>query len=88
MFDRTSRLPIDNMFQLTLKDPNTGLMHDDFVLYWKKEMEEAFSKAKRQENKVTNYNTNYYNNKIKFHEALTGDKVLVRNNSEREVLEN
>ena len=82
MFGRSSRLPIDSMFPVDI-DVTKQETYDQFVSDWKNEMNEFIQIAQQKVDKSAEQNKNQYNRKIHGNDIVIGDKVLLRNSSER-----
>ena len=80
LFGRTPRLPIDLVFNLNedcaQRDYNT------YVQTWKN-MQEAYQIAQQNANKTAERGKEYYNKRVSGGVLQPGDRVLVRNLSER-----
>ena len=82
MFGRSSRLPIDSIFNIDNNENPTESYHS-FVQNWEKSMKEAYRLANDNINKNNSYNKQYYDRKAKVINIEPGDKVLLRNLQER-----
>lgn len=81
LFGRSPPLPIDFMFDIPEKDQDVE--SHTFVESWKKAMQEAYSIARQNANKNSDMEKRNYDRKL-FGACLdVGDRVLVRNLSER-----
>ena len=81
IFGRSPRLPIDFMFDL--HEDCENLPYDDYVNSWKKAMQEAYVIAENCANKNARIGKKVHNKKIFGITLNIGDRVLVRNLSER-----
>lgn len=80
MFGRSPRLPVDILFNLE----QTGESRDPaYVSSWKKGMEEVFKTATESAMRTSSQQKKQYDKKIRHTTLLPGDRVLVRNLSER-----
>ena len=82
MFGRSSRLPIDLIFE-TNCDPLPNLCHEDFVKKWKSTMQEAYKLASEKSNQQGIYNKQHYDQHVSGKDINVGDKVLLRNLTDR-----
>ena len=81
LFGRSPRLPIDLMFNI---DPESeDLKHDEYSEKWKAAMEEAYLIARNNAKKNAAQGKKNYDQKIFGANLSVGDRVLVRNLSER-----
>ena len=81
LFGRSPRLPIDLLFG-TVPGP-TKVNHTEFVDRWKGAMREAYAKAMKSSCKSAAIGKKHYDRKVQFTRLKPGDRVLVRNLSER-----
>ena len=81
LFGRSPRLPIDFMFNL--HHESDKLSYDDYVTSWKKAMQEAFIVAGNSANKNARIGKKFHDKKTFGATLGVGDRVLVRNLSER-----
>ena len=80
LFGRTPRLPIDLVFNLkdcAQEDYNT------YVQNWQHDMKEAYQIAQQNATKTTERGKEYYNRRVSGGVLQPGDRVLVRNLTER-----
>ena len=82
MFGRSSRLPIDSMFTFDTGVTNQKT-YDQFVTDWKNQMNEAIQIAQQKANKAAEQNRHQYDKKIHGDDIVVGDRVLLRNFSEK-----
>ena len=82
MFGRSGRLPIDFMFGID-DEVSYGKTYTEFVEGWKGAMKEAYEIASKNANKNSELGKKSYNKKIFGSPLTVGDRVLVRNLSER-----
>ena len=86
MFGRSPRLPIDSVFEF---EPNEGEKHKLQVSYqkyveeWEQSMNQAFEIAKKRSSSSGKYNKEYYNKKARGIDINVGDRVILRNHSEK-----
>ena len=80
LFGRSPRLPVDLMFGLKRDDSN--LTHTDYVKKWELAMREAYALATKNSKSATD-GKKQYDRKVRFSILKPGDRVLVRNLSER-----
>ncbi|XP_070556581.1 protein NYNRIN-like [Ptychodera flava] len=81
LFGRSPRLPIDILFDIK-EDKHQG----DYLQYvekWKNGMQEAYKLASQNSNKTAARGKKYYDQKAQSTELQPGDRVLVRNLTER-----
>jgi transposase InsO family protein len=84
MFNRESRLPIDQMFEGVRGDERLGNQsHEQYVSQWEKAMQEAVEIAKKNIGKSAEYSKRYYDKKVRAVEIVVGDQVLMKNVRER-----
>ena len=81
LFGRSPRLPIDLIFNIERTKETTN--HLEFVNKWKSAMQEAYSLAAKNANKSTARGRNQHDKKATFTKLLPGDRILVRNVTER-----
>ena len=81
LFGRSPRLPIDLIFNIEQSKETAN--YPDFVNKWKSAMQEAYSLAMKNANKSTTRGRTQHDKKATFAKLLTGDRVLVRNVTER-----
>ena len=79
VFGRLSRLPIDIMFGL--KPPTST--YPEYVKQWRSAMDKAYELASTNASKSTATSKNQYDKKVRHAVLQEGDRVLVRNLSER-----
>ncbi|XP_071808009.1 uncharacterized protein [Asterias amurensis] len=82
LYGRSPRLPIDIMFNLQANTEGTTIFHQDYVMQWKTQMEQAYALASRHRSQRTRCNKNKYNKKVHGISLQTGDRVQVRNLNE------
>ena len=82
LFGRQGRLPIDNIFNIN-KNISNDLNHHQYVKNWQKAMKDAYEIVNQNVQKSNNRNKNSYDKKIFGSDLHVGDKVLVKNVSER-----
>ena len=81
LFGRHPRLPIDLIFDL---EPNNSYnSHQDYVRKWSEGMEETYRIASENAEKARLKGKKHYDQKIHFCKLLPGDRVLVKNLTER-----
>ena len=81
VFGRLPRLPVDMMFGL--KPPKGYSTYPEYVKQWRSAMNEAYSLATANANKSAIIGKQQYDKKVRFTVLQKGDRVLVRNLSER-----
>ena len=81
LFGRQSRLPIDLIFKI--KTPSTKQEYSQFVKQWKDAMKEAYQRAGRKINERGLRAKKTYDRWVRSSVLEPGDRVLVRNLSER-----
>ena len=82
LFGRSPRLPVDFMFDLG-EDDDQVVSHGEFAESWKQAMKEAYTVVCHQSNKSAARGKKHYDKKIYGACLDIGDRVLVRNVSER-----
>ena len=81
LFGRTPRLPIDLVFDL---DQNCAKGdYNTYVQNWQQNMKEAYQIAQQNAKKTTERGREYYNKRVSGGVLQPGDRVLVRNLTER-----
>ena len=85
MFGRSPTLPIDLMFNIEPKDTGGKLQipYKKFADNWENSMQQAFEIVREHTKKSGNWNKKLYDKKIHGVEIGIGDKVLLRNHSEK-----
>ena len=81
LFGRSPRLPIDLIFGPSLEEAR--VTHTEYVDKWKFAMKEAYSQARKNISKSATDGKQQYDRKVRFSKLQPGDRVLVRNFSER-----
>lgn len=81
MFGRSPRLPIDLMFDLGSHEQLGD--YQDYVKKWQRDMREAYALASRCMDKSSARSKAFYDRKASSPVLYSGDRVLVRNLSER-----
>ena len=81
LFGRSPRLPVDLMFGLSRQE--TGMSHAEYTEKWKVAMKEAYALASQNMSKSAGDGQKQYDRKVRFSNLQPGDRVLVRNLSER-----
>ena len=81
LFGRTPRLPIDLMFGL--KPPEGYSTYPEYVRNWRRAMKEAYNLASAQARKSADIGKRQYDKKVRHTALCEGDRVLVRNMTER-----
>ena len=81
LFGRSPRLPIDLIFGTSLSKSSSGYRH--YVQQWKEAMKEAYAKAIENSKKSATTGKRHYDKRTRFTDLQPGDRVLVRNLSER-----
>nr|XP_006822008.1 PREDICTED: uncharacterized protein LOC102809846 [Saccoglossus kowalevskii] len=81
LFGRSPRLPVDVLFQLEEKEQSGS--HQDYVSRWQTSMNEAYKLAAESANKQAERGKRYYDRKIHSTILQPGDRVLIRNLSQR-----
>ena len=81
LFGRTPRLPIDLVFNLN-RDCTQG-DYNTYVQNWQHDMKEAYQIAQQNAKKITERGKEYYNKRVSGGVLQPGDRVLVRNLTER-----
>ena len=82
MFGQSSRLSIDTIFDLQYSS-NNQKQYDKFVAEWKDSMQEAIDTANKNAEKARRLNKATYDRKLYGNDTDVGDRLLLRNNSER-----
>ena len=82
MFGRSSKLPIDNIFNVENQNTNQK-SYEKFVEEWTKSMQQAVEIANKNAEKSRVQNKLSYDQKIHGNDIEVGDRVLLRNLSER-----
>ena len=82
MFGRSSKLPVDSIFDIQNSSTNQR-SYDKFVAEWKENMQQAIDIAKKNAGKARHLNKTTYDRKLHGNNIDVGDRVLLRNNSER-----
>ena len=83
LYGRSPRLPIDVMFEI---DPDHEVTFcQDYVLKWKRGMQQAFELASQHAKKCAAHNKQIYDHDLYGSHLTVGDRVLVRNLRERVV---
>ena len=81
LYGRSPRLPIDIMFEI---DPDHEVTsYQDYVLKWKRGMQQAFELASQHAKKRAAHNKQIYDRGLYGSQLTVGDRVLVRNLRER-----
>ena len=84
MFNRESRLPIDQMFEGVRRDERlANQSHEQYISQWEKAMQEAVEIARKNIGKSAEYSKRYYDKKVRAVEIVEGDRVLMKNVRER-----
>ncbi|KAL9976592.1 hypothetical protein ACROYT_G013913 [Oculina patagonica] len=81
LFGRNPRLPIDLMFGL--KPPEGFSTYPEYVRNWRRAMKEAYDLASAHAKKSADMGKQQYDKKVRHTALCEGDRVLVRNMSER-----
>ena len=81
LFGRTPRLPIDLMFGL--KPPEGYSTYPEYVRNWRRAMKEAYNLASAHAKKSADTGKRQYDKKVRHTALCEGDRVLVRNMTER-----
>ena len=81
LFGRSPRLPVDLMFGFSRKD--TRMSHTEYTEKWKVAMQGAYELARQNISKSADFGKKQYDRKVRFSSLQPGDRVLVRNLSER-----
>jgi transposase InsO family protein len=81
MFGRTPRLPIDIIFGTSHE--RTTPSHTEFAKNWRTAMQEAYQTAAKNSDTSASRGKKSYDRKVYHTELLPGDRVLIRNLSER-----
>ena len=81
MFDRSPRLPTDLLFDLDNSSQQGD--YQDYVKTWQAGMKQAYDIASRSTTKSSARSKAYYDKKASAAVLRPGDRVLVRNLSER-----
>lgn len=81
LFGRSPSLPVDLMFGLSREE--TGMNHSEYTEKWKVAMKEAYELARQNISKSAGDAKKQYDRKVRFSNLQPGDRVLVRNLSER-----
>lgn len=81
LFGRNPRLPIDLIFGIS--DEEGCNSHQEYAQKWQQQMKEAYDIASRNIKKTTARGKTYYDQKRQSTVLSPGDRVLVRNMSER-----
>ncbi|KAL2084771.1 hypothetical protein ACEWY4_020289 [Coilia grayii] len=81
LFGRSPRLPIDLLFNLDACEKHAG--HKDYVTDWQRRMREAYTIASHTATEEAARGKAHYDKRVYGHDLQPGDRVLVRNLSER-----
>ena len=81
LFGRSPRLPVDLIFGPSLEE--ASVTHTEYVDKWKFAMKEAYSLALKNTSKSATDGKQQYDRRVRFSKLQPGDRVLVRNLSER-----
>ena len=81
LFGRAPRLPIDLMFGL--KPPEGYSTYPEYVRSWRRAMKEAYDMASAHAKKSADMGKQQYDKKVRHTTLREGDRVLVRNLTER-----
>ena len=81
LFGRTPRLPIDLMFGL--KPPEGYSTYPEYVRNWRRAMKEAYDLVSAQAKKGAVRGKRQYDKKVRHAALCGGDRLLVRNMTER-----
>ncbi len=81
LFGRSPRLPIDLMFNLQANEKQQS--YADYVANWRTRMQEAYEIASKTAEKEALRGKKYYDKKVHGVELWPGNRVLLRNLSER-----
>ena len=81
LFGRTPRLPVDLIFGTSLEE--ASVTHTEYVDKWKFAMKEAYSLALRNTSNSATDGKQQYDRKVRFSKLQPGERMLVRNLSER-----
>ena len=82
MFGISSRLPIDSMFPVDI-GVTKQKTYDQFVSDWINQMNEDIHISQQKADKSAEQNRNQYNRKVHVNDIVIGDRVLLRNFSEK-----
>ena len=82
MFGRSSRLPIDSMFPIDIGVTKQNT-YDQFVSDRKNQMNEDIQISQQKADKSAEQNRNQYNRKVHVNDIVIGDRILLRNFSDR-----
>ena len=82
MFGISSRLPIDSMFPVDI-GVTKKKTYDQFVSDWINQMNEDIHISQQKADKSAEQNRNQYNRKVHVNDIVIGDRVLLRNFSEK-----
>ena len=84
IFGRSSRLPIDSMFDIEVDgDTRRYKTYEQFVNTWKASMQEALIIVNNVTKRNRRSGTAYYNKKVFGSDIHIGDRILLRNLGER-----
>ena len=81
LLGRSPHLPVDLMFGLSRED--TRMNHAEYTEKWKVAMQDAYDLARQNISKSADDGKRQYDRKVRFSSLQPGDRVLVRNLSER-----
>ena len=81
LFGRNPRLPVDTLFNLPVEHNNRSV--DEYVKQWQTAMQQAHRIAAANAEKQAKRGKRYYDGKVHGQDLQIGDRVLVRNLSER-----
>ena len=81
LFGRLPRLPVDQMFGRSRED--TRMNHTEYTEKWKVAMKDAYEMARQNISKSSEDGKKQFDRKVRFSSLQPGDRVLVRNLSER-----
>ena len=82
MFGWSSKLLVDGIFDIQ-NSPTNQKSYDKFVAEWKESMQQAIDIANKNAGKARRLNKRTYDRKLYGNDIDVGDRVLLRNNSER-----
>ena len=82
LFGRNPRLPVDLIFNLN-QESNEQVNYNAYVRQWREDMKEAYEIAQRNATKAAGRSKQYYDRRVSGGVLQPGDRVLVRDLTER-----
>ena len=81
LFGRTPRLPVDLIFNLNQDQGQSD--YNAYVQRWQRDMKDAYQIAQQNTKKAAKRSKHYYDNRVSGGVLQPGDRVFVRNLTER-----